>query len=332
MTEALDELNAFHADRKAGIGSTDSAAILGLSPWKSAHDVWRQKVMGEEPKEPSLPMWLGLKLEDAIAELYTAATSQAVYKDGIQYVLAPRQIMRAHVDYRWTGMPEPAPIVECKTSRTKRGWGEPMTDQVPKHYWIQVQHQMAVANVPFVDVAVLFGHDDFRVYRVYRDDDFINSLVTDMEEWWDLYVATQTPPPLDGSEGATRTLRERYPSSTADAIPATSEQSALVRELFTVREAAAALARSDALLVQKLKDAIGEHAGMHGPDFNITWKDRSGFKKVDWQAVIDSLAVWIKEQGHDPQPIIHMLLAANTEIKGGSRPFVVEFIEGAGND
>lgn len=327
---------AFHERRREGIGSTDSAAILGLSPWKSAFDVWRQKVEGEEPKDPNLPQWLGLKLEEAISELYTAQEHQAVRKDGSQYAHGARQILRAHVDYRWgsiTDINPEQPIVECKTSRTKRRWGEAGTDHIPKHYWVQVQHQMAcLPGVEFTDVAVLFGHDDFRVYRIPRNQEFIDSLIADMEEWWDLYVVTKTPPPLDGSEGASLYLRGKYPTDTLEPIPATADHASLVQELFTLREAKAALERSDELLVQRLKDAIGDHAGMTGPDFRISWRGQKGFKKVDWQAVIDSLGVWIKEQGHDPQPIIQMLLAANTTITAGKRPFVLEFMEGANND
>lgn len=311
----------FHARRKEGIGSTDSAAILGLSPWKSPHDVWMAKVGegDEEVSEPNLPQWLGLKLQDAIGELYTKQTGQPVVADPNQYAHEPRNILRAHVDFRWSLGPS-GPIVEIKTASHKKGWGEAGTADVPKHYWIQVQQQMAcLPEVPFADVAVLFGHNDFRVYHVPRDQTFIDSLIADMEEWWDLYVETKTPPPLDGSEGASKMLRRRYPDDDGTIIPATADHSALVTALMDIRETKAAIERAEELYVQQLKDAIGQAQGIQGPGWHISWKNNKPGQWTDWKAVTKDLAHY----GEVPDSVYDESIHTNTKDKKGSRPFIV---------
>lgn len=315
----------FDDQRRLGIGSTDSAAILGVSPWKDAHDVWRQKVHGEPSKDPSLPMWLGTELEGAIGKLYTAETQIEVVRNPIQYKLEPRGILRCHVDFtrQHPVLGVGDGLVEAKTARSKRGWGEVGTVKIPRHYWIQVQHQMAVTSAPFVDVAVLFGHEDFRIYHIEQDTDFIRALIQDMEEWWDLYVVTETPPPVDGTEGSARWLRETYPRSLVDAIPATADHAALVRELSTLREAKDALARADEIMVQQLKDIIGDHEGMTGGNFTIRWKSQRDYQKVEWERVASVYREILEAKGIAGESL-DSVVTQNTEIKEGKRPFILE--------
>lgn len=323
----------FDDQRRLGIGSTDSAAILGVSPWKDAHDVWRQKVHGEPSKDPSLPMWLGTELETAIAKLYTAQTGMPLERNTEQFVHSGG-ILRTHIDFARDPARASLPglfeigLVEAKTARSKRGWGEHVypepTIAIPRHYWIQVQHQMAVVGSPFVDVAVLFGHEDFRIYRIDRDVEFIESLVDDMEEWWNLYVVTETPPPVDGTEGSARWLRETYPRSLVDAIPATADHAVLVRELSTLREAKDALARADEIMVQQLKDIIGNHEGMTGGNFTIRWKSQRDYKKVEWERVASVYREILEAKGIAGESL-DSVVTQNTEIKEGKRPFILEF-------
>ncbi len=57
--------------RKAGIGGSDVAAILGLSPWKSAHMLYLEKRgEWEEPEKDSEVIHFGNVLEDVVANEY----------------------------------------------------------------------------------------------------------------------------------------------------------------------------------------------------------------------------------------------------------------------
>jgi putative phage-type endonuclease len=57
------------AARRTGIGGSDIAAILGLSPWRTPLDVYRDKVDGAEQPETEAMRW-GRLLEDVIAREY----------------------------------------------------------------------------------------------------------------------------------------------------------------------------------------------------------------------------------------------------------------------
>jgi predicted phage-related endonuclease len=54
--------------RSTGIGASDIAGILGISPWASAYSIWAQKSMnvhGDNPPNAEAMRW-GTLLEDAI--------------------------------------------------------------------------------------------------------------------------------------------------------------------------------------------------------------------------------------------------------------------------
>ena len=60
------------AARKAGIGGSDAAAIIGLNPFSSPLTVWADKTSVDEPQEESESeaIWLGNVLEDHVARRY----------------------------------------------------------------------------------------------------------------------------------------------------------------------------------------------------------------------------------------------------------------------
>lgn len=313
-------MTSFTEERRSALGSTDSPAILGLSPWKSAHDVWLDKMGQAQEREPSLPMFLGTRLEGAIGELYTAETGIQVVRDTGHYV-TPGGIVGAHIDFHKVGVNG---LVEAKTARSKKGWGtELFSDDVPRNYWTQVQHQMAcLPDVDHVDIAVLFGHQEFRIYRVPRHQAFIDSLVPDMEAWWQRHVVNNEPPPVDGSESSGRWLRETYPTELGtELMPATPEQQRLVEDLMLVRSSIASMERSEELLVQQLQDIIKTAPGMYGSKFVIRWKQNRSRVVVNWEAAFDLASTQL------PQEQVKNIVASVTTIKEGARPFIVDRIE-----
>ena len=61
--------------RRNGIGGSDAAAIMGLSPWRTAMDVWLEKT-GEFTRddEENEQMYWGTVLEAVVAEEFTRRT------------------------------------------------------------------------------------------------------------------------------------------------------------------------------------------------------------------------------------------------------------------
>jgi putative phage-type endonuclease len=188
-------------ERRTGLGGSDAAAALGLSPWQSPYDLWEQKSGLAPPLQQSEPMLWGKLLEDVIRGEYARRTGIEVkpVKEMVRHPARPW--MFAHIDGK-VG-PVGDVILEIKTTRDARGWGEPTTDEIPLHYLVQVHHYLAVTAAQVCDVAVLIGGQDFRLYQVTRDSDIERDLIEQEEAFWS-FVERGVPPPPTTLQDAVR--------------------------------------------------------------------------------------------------------------------------------
>lgn len=300
--EPLDELQSFQESQRKGIGSTDAAAILGYSPWATAFTIWERKMGLALVRQPTLPMWLGKRLETIIADLYVARQLDSGIEVKLRYE-GDRQYKRrgepwqvTHLDFRVRG--NPRHIVEIKTDSRKDGWGEPGTADVPIHYWMQVQHQMAVVEGELADVAVLFGLRGFEVYRVPRDSEFIDKLTAAEREWYEAYVVTGQQPPIDHSEGARQFLNRKHPDDNGLVLPATPEQGQLVDRYRLAEQNVKQAEQERDRLKHLLIEAIGDNAGLRGGDFELTYKRiQEGKPEIAWDLVYAGAKALLAELG-----------------------------------
>jgi putative phage-type endonuclease len=179
-------------ERRTGLGGSDAAAALGLSPWQSPFDLWEEKTGLAPPVEQNEPMLWGKLLEDTIRREYARRTGLEVTyrKDMIRHPARPW--MFAHLDG------EIAPqrkILEVKTARDARGWGEPESDDIPRHYLIQIHHCLAVTGAEACDVAALIGGQDFRIYQVARDREIEEQLIDGEAAFWESVTEGVPPAP-----------------------------------------------------------------------------------------------------------------------------------------
>lgn len=182
--------------RRKSVGASDSAAVLGLSRWKTALHVYLEK-RGELPEGGmSEPARWGLMLEDVVAEAYRE-------RAGVNYVpfetIGTRpDLPLLHACYDRIAVPPEGPPypVELKTAREAGpDWGEEGTDQVPQEYLIQVQHQLLVSRAERADLAVLIGGQDFRVYSFRPSEAIHLAIVKAAADFWALVENADPPPP-----------------------------------------------------------------------------------------------------------------------------------------
>ena len=66
-----DRRRQWLAERVTGIGGSDAAVVLGLSPWKSRYELWAEKSLAipQDESEPSLHLDLGNNLEAVVLRL-----------------------------------------------------------------------------------------------------------------------------------------------------------------------------------------------------------------------------------------------------------------------
>lgn len=202
--------------RQSGIGGSDAAVALGLSPWKTARELYEEKIAPEPTViEESPAMRWGNLLEPIIRQRYAEQTGRIVrVPDTIRSGSYPWLL--CHLD----GVTEDGRGLEIKTARSPEGWGEPGTDEIPSHYLIQVQHNLLVADLAVMDVPVLIGGWDERLYEIPADREMQAMLLDGEADFWRA-VEKREPPDLDFAHPRILDIvRHLYPGTNGQMIQA----------------------------------------------------------------------------------------------------------------
>ena len=197
MKHIIEALAEAPVMRALFLGSSDAPAAIGVSPWMSRLELWRRKVDPDFQEQPDIRrerlFRRGHLLEPFVIQMFEEETDLAVTRRNVRYTDPEHAFLSAELD----GETADGAIVECKTVSTwaAREWGEPGSDEIPVHYTAQVMHQMMVAQRALCHVAALIGVDDFRCYRVERDEQLIAMMRRKELAFWQEHVMTRTPPP-----------------------------------------------------------------------------------------------------------------------------------------
>lgn len=279
--EPLDSTaSPFDQRRRSGIGGSDAAAILGVSPWASALSVWSDKRGLSASTEPSERMLWGTRLEDAVRAGYAEDTGRKVQRVGF----------RRHKDIPWLiGHPDGDAgdrLLEIKV--TGQTW-----DEVPAHYYAQVQHYMMLVGKPLCDLAALVNGRELRIDTIEADPEFQGAMVEELASFWE-QVRSGIPPLPDGSESARQALRKVYPDTLEDVKEATPQIEALMAD-YAAAKAIARAAEMDAEdAAQTIQAYLGGVGKLVGAEYDATWSEAQGsisWKGVaqDYRAVLESI-------------------------------------------
>lgn len=322
----IDTRTAWLQQRRDGIGGSDIAAILGLSPWRTPVDVYLDKI-GATPLETDLgePAYWGTVLEDVVATEFTRRTGRRVQRvNGIlhhpSHDWARASIDRALViegtKARADGgtLKGAAGLLECKTggAHALQHWqGLDGSDSLPVHYAAQCMWYLAVTGLEVCEVAALIGGQNYLLRRVERDEATIAAMLEQAEAFWRGHVLERrAPEPRTGDDAA-----KLFPQDTGELIDISRDPDALA----LVNDLRAASARLDEVeaerdaLMDRIKARIGEASGLalDGKAL-VTWKAAKPSARTDWKAVAAALA---------PPP---ELIQQYTQTIAGSRRFLTK--------
>lgn len=201
--------------RKLGIGGSDAAAACDRGEFKSAFEVYLDKV-GEHPDGLSIPdnraMKWGRLLEDAVAEENAARMGTTHVKPSWLFQHRELDWMLANPDRIAIDPTRPDPgIVEIKTCSAWMAdrWGEDGSDSPATYALFQAVHYMAVLDVHWADIGVLIAGQDDRHYRIERDDELVDMIIAYETDFWDR-VERRDPPPPDGTWGDKDLLQRMF--------------------------------------------------------------------------------------------------------------------------
>ena len=238
-------------DRTTTIGGSDVAAILGLSPWRSPLDVWREKALGEADDRDTPAMRAGVRFEPVILGRYLTTN------DRWRATASPEPIVKG-----WRRASPDAIVsadgwqrlVEIKTTR------EPWTDGIPVYYQVQAFWYLDLLDLEEVDFPVLTWPHETRdllglapdeiverlgvtVHTMFFDATAAAKIREQVTRFWETNVLGKVPPePRDVADA-----RRLVYATKGKTIDATTDLLELVEQREALKaEAAAAEERLDA--------------------------------------------------------------------------------------
>lgn len=270
--------------RESGIGSSEVATIVGLNPWETPYQLWRRKIGLDAPKQENFAMKAGHYLEDAVAQFWHDETGREIIKASAgDWIIRDndRPYLQVSPDRTyWLGesrSPSEKGILECKTTQLSID-----ADDLPKHWFCQVQYQLGVAGYRQGSLAWLCSGREFGFANLDFVPDFYEWLISEVERFWvDNIQGKKEPDATNVSD-----VLLKYNRHTDGKFIETSEDVfEAYQSLKEVKKELAAIEERKAELEDKIKIAFGDAEGLtFGGQTIATWKASKASPKFDAKA------------------------------------------------
>jgi putative phage-type endonuclease len=280
----LAVIEAAQHDRQKYIGGSDIAAVLGVSPWKTPLDLWRDKSTPRVEGERKKVFTRGIRWESVVAEMVaedfkSRGHSIEVVGTNRRYKDAALPFMAAEIDFevRIDGADEITNI-ELKTVHPfkLREWGPSDSDTLPIHYMAQVMHGLGVTRRKSAYLAALFGADELRVYPVQADDETIAAMRSRAQAFWEGHVLTGVAPEPINLEDLSKLFDKDNPE--AHPLLADEELAGKVMRMRACNTEIKAREAEVEALEFDIKRALRDCTSLVMPNGKtaVEWKERSG--------------------------------------------------------
>ena len=240
----MSNRETFLLERKLGIGGSDIAPIMGLSPWCTPLDVYRDKMNPEVIyEEESEDLKRGVRVEKYILQEYSEVNNCALETNIPPFTDPEYPFMRGNIDAKVVGENV---IVEAKSTKCPIAKWE---EGIPEYYRTQVAYYAMLTNAERVDVPVLFSNWQYACFTYWRDLEYEARIRQAVIDFWNNHILAGIPPaPSNPGE-----LQEVYPKlETAKTIKADSD----IREKICIWQEAAIKRRELEKREEKLKIEI----------------------------------------------------------------------------
>lgn len=261
------------AQRKGKVTSSVAAGCLGLCPFMSPLQAWRE-IQGLRTFEGNKATERGTELEEVV--LAWGAKEVAMYptiapfiasgwrgdsSDGLLYVDSQTTMPSAVQEGKTVGMGM-APM-----------WSKESTNRVPDH--VRVQGMWHLLHWPTAEVcyvpALFGGHAfEFRLYSVERDDVKIGRLEALLYKWWQEHIETLCAPEanhLDEGE-----LRDMFPRDDSTMLADDPSVALHAIEYLKARDEESVAKKKKDQHGNRLRQLLGEHSGCCGDWGSVQYK------------------------------------------------------------
>lgn len=262
------------AERRKGIGGSDAAAAVCVSPYKHALGLWAEKAGLAEPEAPAdaQAVRMGHLLEPVVLEAYRLEYPDAQCDLWPQHVIVfddERQWLRCTPDaIGWDQDRRDWYLIQIKTAR------ETAPRETPVHYEIQCQHEMLATGLDRCLLLTLYGGRDLTVVQLDADPAVQGWLLEAEAKLWQAVELKERPTwaeEFGDPRQVAEDMRRVYPWDDGEIV----ELDPVFRELTAQRAAYKAQIKDLEECVEhidsRIEVAIGPHVAGSLPDGSGAW-------------------------------------------------------------
>lgn len=266
----MDSEELWHFKRRLGIGGSDIGAILNLNPYKTASDVWEEKVNGKKDDHQSEAAYWGNALEDVVAKEFAKRNDLVIEQPDshFSYNLAPW--CQANLD-RMIVNEFGFDVLECKcASAYSSEWGDEDSDKVPHSYYAQCQWYLMITRASCCYVALLQGGNKYRQFKIIPDKK-IQKIMLDKSTkfWFENVIGKVKPAPESLKE-----INDHLKSDNGESVLVNRECYQAIKDLSRIKEHIKEIEKSKKNLELDIKKFMGDNA------YAV---DGSGCKLASWK-------------------------------------------------
>jgi putative phage-type endonuclease len=260
--------------RRSHIGASDAPVIMGVSPWKTAYQLWEEKCGLSGEQETTSAMKYGHDMEEPARRAYEKHTGNLVFPTVIFH--PEKKFMVASLD----GISFDGNIsVEIKNVK-EEDHEEAKSGKIPAKYFPQVQHQLACLGHKLLHY-FSFRKGDFALVEVERDEEYIQKLYELEGKFWE----------------DVQTLREPKLSEKDYTIIETYESITMASEWKSINQQLKELEEKEKKYRKQLIELAGNKNARIG-DIKLTKSIRKG--TVDYGKIIELEGVNLEQYRKEP--------------------------------
>ncbi|MGH3426863.1 MAG: YqaJ viral recombinase family protein [Mycobacteriales bacterium] len=270
-------------DRRYYLGGSDIGTILGVNPYKTPLDLYREKIGDVLPMPDNRHTKRGVKLEDLAAREYMEKSGDRLIRYGGSGLVHPEYpFLRAHIDRRILQRDAIAEI-KCPSlgsfAKIKREGLR--ADYIAQMHWYLGMGGFAKG------VWVIFCADQWELldFPVEPSTGLYDSFVEKAVIFWNEYVLKRVPPPADASDESLAkeltasggTVTRRTDADFIAAMDLLREAKQLTAEAELVEEAAK----------ERVREVLGEETRgcFEGPGSRLYVREQAGRVTFDKAAL-----------------------------------------------
>lgn len=268
--------------RKLGLGGSDMAAVLGLSPWRSPIDVWLDKTSDTVEEKESEPMYWGNVLEEVVAQEFAKRSGYKVRNNNFTLQSEPYPYLLANIDREIVGLDAG---LECKTANAFKA-NEWDGDNVPDAYYIQCQHYMAVTGKSSWWIAALIGGNTFVYKEIKRNEEVIKAIIDTGAAFWEL-VESKTMPALDDTKQCENALKKLYQKSNGQSVELPANYGNMIIDYLEIKNQLSELETKKRGIENVMKDFLKDNEKATYGEHFVSWKSTKPRETFDAKAFKD---------------------------------------------